>query len=73
MAKPIKPTLTKLQQEAATWLIATVVRDSMSHKRKPSQHDATCRALTAANAYLAGVQQLSRAASPGAPDRRDPA
>jgi len=68
-----KPTLTKEQQREAAQLIACVVRDCMKAKRKPSLHDAKCRALTAANAYVAGIEQLSRAASPVAPGRRDAA
>lgn len=63
MATAIKTSLTKQQQDHAAWLIAGVVRDCMRAKRKPSLHEAKCRALTAANAYVAGIEQLSRAAS----------
>jgi hypothetical protein len=73
VAKPIKTSLTKQQQDDAAWLIAGVVRDCMQAKRKPSLHEAKCRALTAANAYVAGIQPLSRAALPAAPGRKEAA
>ena len=69
MTNPSIHTLTEDQQEVAARLIGDVVRDALLRKRKPSLHEVKCRALTAANAYVAGVLQVNRAASLAAPDR----
>ena len=64
------PKLTIDQREVAARLIASVVRDALDQKRKPSLREVEGRATTAAAAYVAGVRQVSRAASPVAPHRR---
>ena len=65
MTNPSIHTLTEDQQEVAARLISDVVRDSMLC----NLNDVNGRALTAANAYVAGVLQVNRAASLAAPDR----
>ena len=57
------------QMEVASRLISAVVRDALNQKRKPSLHDVKCRALIAANTYVAGVIQINRAVLHAAPDR----
>lgn len=54
-------------QEIGAKLIAEVVREALSAKKRPSQHDVRCRVLIAANMYRAGIEQLSRAAEPASP------
>lgn len=69
MAKQEENCLTADQIEVASRLISAVVRDALDQKRKPSLHDVKCRALTAANAYVAGALQINRAVLHAAPDR----